>query len=109
MLIALTAAIVYFAQGAPDTAQPPAATQAPTPAEAAAAPNGKTVSPLTVSPQAKPKPQVSKNTVVCHEEPVLGSHFPKKICATVAQFDERRAQDQEQLREWVALRPYKAN
>lgn len=107
MLLLLSAAtVVYFAQAAPEAAQAP---PSPSPAEAAAAPNGKTVSPLTVTPGLKPNIDVRKNTVVCHEEPVLGSHFPKKVCATQAQLDQRTREDQEQVREWQALRPYKAN
>ena len=121
LLTALSSVVLYFAQAAPDAAQPPA----PPKLERVVVPSekidtsltttpevkGKTVSPLVVTPQVKPQAsaQVQRNTVVCHTEPVLGSMFPKKICATQGEIAERRANDQEQLREWTALRPYKAN
>lgn len=103
MLLALTAAVI-FAQAAPDAAQPPAALQAPAPAEAAAS-NGRTVSPLTVAPLPKPKVEVARDTVVCRTEPTLGSLFPKKVCMTKGQMDERRRVDQENVREWTRPPP----
>ncbi|HEY3948340.1 hypothetical protein [Phenylobacterium sp.] len=102
MLFALGVAVAFLTQAAPDAAQPPAAALPPVPA---ASPAGKTVSPLVVTPQAKPTVKVEQNTYVCHREKVLGSMFPKKVCATKAQISERRAEDQEQVREWVRVRP----
>ena len=109
MLVALTAAFALYAQAAPDAAQAPAAVQAPTPAEAAAAPNGKTIAPVTVTPLAKPNFEVKNNTVSCHNEQVLGSMFPKKVCGTKTQFEQRQRDDQEQVREMVAIKPLKSN
>jgi hypothetical protein len=120
----LTAAIVYFAQAAPETApsqvtiQPPkreAATATPAPADGftavpqVAPKEGRTVSPVTVTPTPQAKAVVANNTLVCHTEPVLGSLFPKKICATKAEVADRKAVDQAELRKWQALRPYASN
>ncbi|HEY3951303.1 hypothetical protein [Phenylobacterium sp.] len=121
MLLALTAAAVLFAQATPDAA--PAA--GPKLTKAAPAPEGvsdtplvvtpsvksKTVSPLVVTPQVKPQTsaEVQKSTVVCRTEPVLGSMFPKKVCATKAELKDRRDQDQAEVRKMQALRPYVSN
>ncbi|MBS0332464.1 MAG: hypothetical protein JSS35_06835 [Proteobacteria bacterium] len=119
LLTALTSVVLYFAQAAPESAPAPAApviSRVVTPGDGASAPLSVTasvkpreVSPLVVTPEAKPNTEVTKNTVVCRTEPVLGSLFPKKICATREAREERRNLDQEQLREWTALRPYKSN
>ncbi|HEX5263351.1 MAG TPA: hypothetical protein VFW13_07480, partial [Phenylobacterium sp.] len=86
---------------------PPAPAAPPSAAPGAAA--GKTVSPVVVTPIPQPTFEAKKNTVVCHDEQVLGSMFPKKVCATETQRAERRSEDQEQLRQWTALKPYKSN
>ena len=112
MLTVLIAAAI-FAQATPAAGPSPEDSPAVvigprTPA--AAAPNGKTVSPLIIEPDAKaPAPDIKKYTLVCHDEPVLGTLFPKKICATQAQINDRRDIDQDTVRKMQALRPGKSN
>ncbi|THD65049.1 hypothetical protein [Phenylobacterium sp.] len=107
MLSALFVAGAMLAQAQPFPAGPPEA--APPPAPAAAAQSGKTVSPLVIAPDTtdKPAPSLKKYVLVCRDEAVLGTLFPKKVCATQAQFAERQREDQKEVREWQALRPYK--
>src|ERR1700744_1876772 len=101
MLLVLGAAAILFAQAQPDAAPRPAAAPAP----AVVAPNGKTVSPLVVTPEAKPTTEVKQNTMVCHNETVVGSMVPKKVCATNAQLKERRGADQAGSRPRVRSKP----
>jgi hypothetical protein len=90
------AAVVLFAQAGP------AAEPGPAPAAAAAQPRA--VSPVVVTGQ---KDAADKgDEMVCHSEPVLGSLFPKKICARRAEIAERRRVDQAELRRNTALRPW---
>jgi hypothetical protein len=92
MLNAAFAAAVLLLQVAP-AATPPAA----------AAP-GASVSPVTVKGQ---KPSVAEdNQVICHSEKVIGSLFPRQVCATKAQLADRRFQDRQDLERGTALRPY---
>jgi hypothetical protein len=112
MLTALIAAVI-FVQAAPAAApspeSSPAAVAVPS-APNAAPPDGKTVSPLIIEPDAKaPAPDIKKYTLICHDEAVLGSLLPKKVCATQAQFKDRRDIDQETVRRMEALRPGKSN
>jgi hypothetical protein len=91
MLNAASAAALLLVQAAP-AASPPSAT---TPAA---------VSPVIVKGQ---KPSVTEdNQVVCHSEKVIGSLFPRQICATKAQLADRRFQDRQDLERGTALRPY---
>jgi hypothetical protein len=114
MLTVLIAAAI-FAQATPAAGPSPEDSPAVvigprTPA--AAAPNGKTVSPLVIAPEANAPPpgvDIKKYTLVCHDETVLGSLFPKKVCATRAEFNERRDIDQDEVRRMQALRPGKSN
>src|ERR1700744_1326182 len=101
MLLVLGAAAILFAQAQPDAAPRPAAAPAP----AVVAPNGKTVSPLVVTPEAKPTTEGKQNTTVCHNETVVGSMFPKKVCATNAQPQEPRDVDQAESRQCVRSKP----
>jgi invasion protein IalB len=96
MIAAILAVTVLFAQAAPTVAPAP-----PT----GAAPAGSTVSPATVT--GKKAAAVNPNEVVCRREPVLGSLFPKEVCATRQQLTERTRIDQQQTREAGNLRPYK--
>jgi hypothetical protein len=97
MIGAVLAATVLFFQAAPA-----ATSVSPSPAAAPAS----TVSPVTVNgKKASAKPDGSE--VVCRTEPVLGTLFPKKICASRDQFAERTRQDQKETREATNLRPYK--
>ena len=103
MIVAVLAAVTLMAQAAPAAAGAPASA-----ADAAKPPPAGNVSPLTVTGAAKPD-QVEETRVVCHKEPVLGSLFPKEVCATKREFAERRQQDQQQVRDWVAVKPLKTN
>ncbi|MBS0363762.1 MAG: hypothetical protein JSR98_20510 [Proteobacteria bacterium] len=123
MLIALAATVIYFAQAAPESAPSSVSSvKAPTREVVASAPaadfstttqvapkEGKTVAPLTVTGTPQAKAVVANNTMVCHNEPVLGSLFPKKVCATKSEIADRKAVDQAEIRKWQALRPYAAN
>jgi hypothetical protein len=106
---AILAAAVLLVQAAPVAAQtdaPAPAAAVPTPPAATPSKNvgGVTVTGKKVSPGA-PDPK----EVVCHREPVLGSLFPKEVCATREDIAERRRQDQQMTRESTALKPLKVN
>jgi hypothetical protein len=106
---AILAAAILLAQATPVAAQtnaPYPAEAIPTPPPATASKNvgGVTVTGKKVSPGA-PDPK----EVVCHREPVLGSLFPKEVCARREDIAQRRREDQEMTREATALRPYKVN
>jgi len=92
MISLLLAAGVLFAQAEP------AAAPAPPPAAHA-------VSPVTVT--GKKAKALDPNEVVCRKEPVLGSLFPKEICATRQELADRRNLDQASTRQSQALRPWK--
>jgi|GEM_PF-2440701 len=96
---------VPFGTAPPDAPAPGAATKAST------KPAGHEVEGVTVTRGRRHIPDSEKdpNEVLCHEELPMGSRFKVKICATRRQYAERRQFDQEQLREWTALRPYKGN
>jgi hypothetical protein len=76
MLVSMLAAVVLMA----DT---PAAAEAPAQPAAPAAP-----------PVSKRK-QLAKKGMICHNEPVLGSKLPKRVCYTPEQAEERKALDRE--------------
>lgn len=92
MISLFLAAGVLFAQ-----AEPAAAPAAP--------PAARAVSPVTVTGK-KPK-TLDPNEMVCRKEPVLGSLFPKEICATRQELSDRRNLDQASTRQSQALRPWK--
>jgi hypothetical protein len=101
----LFAAALLLAQAAPALAQtnsldPAAAPSAP-PAKVGKDVGGVTVTGKKVSPGAP-----DQKEIVCHREPVLGSLFPKEICARREDIAERRRVDQQTTRETQALRPY---
>jgi len=105
MIAPLLMAAAMFAQAAPAAAPAAAASAAPSAAPpAAGAP--KDLSGVTVTGQKKGS---DPTEVVCHSEPVLGSMFPKKVCASRQAIAERRDQDQAELRKWTALRPGVSN
>lgn len=83
-------------------AQPAVAPQAVAPSASPAAPAGKTVSPLVVTPQAKPNRRQAANPdeVICQNEVPVGSRFPVKVCAKRSEFAERTRQQQELIRDW---------
>jgi hypothetical protein len=101
------AAAILLAQAAPALAQTdtPAAAPSPPPAPA----SGKNLSGVTVTGKKAAPGAPDQKEVVCHREPVLGSLFPKEICARREDIAERRREDQQTTREMTALRPYKSN
>ena len=84
MISAIFAAIL-LAQAAPPAAQAPA----PTPAIAAPA-----AALADVKPDAAKVTKVHRDDLLCKEEPVIGSRFPKKVCYTREQQEDRTQQDQ---------------
>jgi hypothetical protein len=99
MISALLIAAAMFAQAAPASD--------PSPPAPPAAQSPKDLSGVTVT--AKKKTDVDQKEVVCHSEAVLGSMFPKKVCASREAFAERRNVDQAEVRRWTALRPGSSN
>ena len=97
MISAVLAAAVLMMQAA--SAADPAAT-----ANAAKLPGSNTIAPVTVTGAGKTKP-ADRTEVVCHKEPVLGSLFPKEVCANRLERDQRREQDQAMVRDWLAYKP----
>jgi hypothetical protein len=91
MFSAALVAIAVFAQGA--AAAPPAGPPAtPDP--------GHAVSGVTVTGKQALTDEQAANAVVCHDEPVLGSRFPKRVCATRRALDERKEGDKEVARDF---------
>jgi hypothetical protein len=78
----------------------PTATSAPAAAPSATPPG--TVSPVTV----QGRKQADEKRVICRKEVVLGTLFPREVCATKSEFAERTRVDQQELRNDTALRPY---
>lgn len=74
-------------------ATPASATPAPD-----AKPAGKDVSGVTVTGKKSTATDFSSKELVCHSEPVLGSLFPNKVCATRGELALRRQNDQEVAR-----------
>jgi invasion protein IalB len=99
LTLAAAAASLVLAQAAPVAEAPAAA--APAPAA------GRDLSGVTVT--GKTKPDENSKEVVCHSETVLGSMFPKKVCASRQAFTERRREDQKWLRDSTLLNPLKVN
>lgn len=95
MIAVMFAAAVVLAQAAP------AAT--PSAAAPASAPHG--VSGVTVTGEATKKRVVDPKEVICHKEPVLGSLFPKQICARREEFAQRTREDQKETRDSVLYNP----
>lgn len=92
--VALLASLVLSQQTPP--ARTPAVAPAPvaaTAAEAAPAPSGASV----VAEQAQP-------TQVCRTEPVTGSRFGRRVCRSVVQSGEDRADSREMLRQMQGAR-----
>jgi hypothetical protein len=90
MVSAVLAAAALFLQAAPAAvADAPAA--APTPAPATA---GTSVAPVTVNGAKTKTANLEPGRLICHNETVLGTLFPKKVCATQREIAERRLNDQ---------------
>jgi hypothetical protein len=67
---------------------------APAPGSDTAAAKSQGVTGVTVTGE-KPKKNVADpKEVICHREPVLGSLFPKEVCARREDFAERNRTDQ---------------
>ena len=81
----------------------------PAPPPPHAAPPGSDVSGVTVTGKRIPESQKDPKEILCRDETVLGSRFPVKVCAQRQEFAQRQREDQEQLREWVAVKPLKGN
>jgi hypothetical protein len=75
MLVSMLAAVVLMA----DT---PAAAEAP-------------AQPAPAAPPVSKRKQLAKKGMLCHNEPVLGSKLPKRVCYTPEQAEERKALDRE--------------
>jgi len=104
MIAAIFAAAIVLAQAAPaadSTAGPSAAPPA------AKAPNS--VSGVTVKGEKPKKSAPDPKEVVCHKEPVLGSLFPKEVCAQRQELAQRTREDQKDLRDSLLYRPLKVN
>ena len=66
-----------------------------------------TVAPAVVTGKKIPASAKDPNEMICKSEPVLGTLFPKKTCATRGELEARRQLDQETTRETTNLRPYR--
>jgi len=82
IMIALLTALVLFAQASP--------------AEVTAASGSGAAPKAEAKPEAKTK--VNPDKVVCHEEAVVGSRFPRKVCQTQRSEAMKRQEDQETIR-----------
>ncbi len=51
----------------------------------------------------------TKDSLVCHEETLVGSRFPKKICAPKKAVDERTKEDRQQVEQWQSVNPLHVN
>ena len=95
MVSAVLAAAALFLQAAPAAAvgDAPAAAPAPSPAPASAT-SGTSVAPVTVNGAKAKTANLEPGRLICHNETVLGTLFPKKVCATQREIAERRLNDQ---------------
>jgi hypothetical protein len=100
MVGAVLIASVLLAQAAPDAAAQPAV-------GAAAAVKATVVSPVTVTATKPADAATSGDELVCRNEAVLGTLFPKKVCARRADRMERRRVDQAEIRRDQAQRPWR--
>jgi len=102
MIGAVLIASVLLAQAAPDAAAAPASSAVSTPARNAA------VSPVTVTGVKPPGATNARgDELVCRTEPVLGTLFPKRICARRDEIAQRTREDQKETREATNLRPWR--
>jgi hypothetical protein len=98
MIAALFAASVVMFQAAP-AAEPSAAPPASTAARG--------VTGVTVTGEKAKKNAPDPKEVICHREPVLGSLFPKEVCARREDIADRKRLDQKYVRDSQALRPWR--
>ena len=71
------------------------------PATPAPAADGKDLSGVTVTGKKPTAVDFGAKEVICHSEPVMGSLFPKKVCATRGELALRRQNDQEVARRFA--------
>lgn len=102
MISAIFAAAIMFAQATPAVAAPDTAAAAVPPAST---PHG--VSGVTVTGEKPKKGAPDPKEVVCHKERVMGTLFPKEICARREDIADRQRVDQKTVRDSQALRPWK--
>jgi hypothetical protein len=104
MIAAILAAAALLGQAAAAPAPDPKAAAPAQPAP---------VSPVTVTPKTPEELKVQREAletkVVCRNEVVLGTLFPKKVCATIRETKERTAIDQAEHRKNIALSPMSGN
>jgi hypothetical protein len=97
MIAAILVASMMFAEAAPSAAPP--ASKTPT-----------SVSGVTVTGEAsKKRAPPDPKEVVCHKEPVMGSLFPKTICAQRQEVAQRTREDQKDIRDMLQYNPLKSN
>ena len=101
MIAVVFAAAVVLAQAAPAAAPNASAPPASTPP--ASTPHG--VSGVTVTGDKPKKRVVDPTEVICHKEAVLGSLFPKQVCAQRQEFAQRTREDQKDVRDSVLYNP----
>ena len=98
MIVAVFAAAAFLYQAAPAAAPP---------ASAAPATSGKDVTSVVVTGK-RPSTDIGDGKeVICHNETVLGTLFPKRICARREEILDRKRADQAEVRRDQALRPWK--
>jgi hypothetical protein len=91
MISALFAAAALFMQVTPAAVQAPAA---------AAPPGSSAVSPVTVNGKKAAAADLSQSEVICHSEAVIGSLFPKKVCASRREITERKREDRQTVEDF---------
>jgi hypothetical protein len=99
---------VLFSFAAPAAAQATDPAGAAAPTAATAPPSSKDVSGVTVTAKKAAPGTLDPKEVICHKEPVLGSLFPKEICASREARAERTREDQKDLRDSLLYRPLKS-
>ncbi len=102
MIKAIFAAAILLAQAAPVAAQTATSSAAATPVG-----SPKDISGVTVTGKKTTTRTLDPNEIICHKEQVLGTLFPKEVCARREDLAERRRTDQASTRESQALRPWK--
>ncbi len=99
MIGAIFSAAALLLQAAPEAATPTSTTpSAPAAAHA--------VSPVTVT-SGRQSGAPDPAEMICHKESVIGSLFPKEVCARRDEIAERRRIDQATTRNAQAQRPWK--
>lgn len=74
-------------------------------AAAPAAKSSNGVAGVTVTGEKAKRNAPDPKEVVCHREPVLGSMFPKEVCARREEIVQRTREDQKQTRDSILYNP----